>query len=642
MEEQGPPKPYTPDSLLDFVNDDTLTNMLTGFRERAGLGITMFCKNKEGQLIRINPEEKTEEQKTRYWSEICTWFRITRNNETICVDADKKKAMQLLEKVLPGPHIYKCKPLGLIEMAAQIIVNGKPIGAVIIGQRLPREILDREEIKRGMLRKYPDGAAEIKEVFEVEKSHDIEGRDTSSICNEEEVEVLLRKLKNFTQIINDICNAIVNWLSLLRKREFVGYWIKILSDKQPADMIAWQILLHNCLQSFHDFTKTDIERIGFFHGIKNNERIDYSLVAMNSTNLWNIEPFYLLEGRFVKPKFYGPGKLAKPFREAFARPSEKNCKNFADKKYFYIFPFAQTAKESFGEMYSLIIIQMAEKSNKDLIEFCRDFCDNLCRYDATLRLYLRQIDTYEKYKEQVTLVRHNLKTSLQHVMVNLDEYIILTKNKLPESDKDKANNQWRITRSSMREHKDNTTTLVSPTEMHEKSIVHIDVYKRISELATLYTAYAKHHKNAIFDTKGLPRNKVYVRCNSVDFDNAVAAILENAIKYSYSDWKTGITISLKGITQNGQTEIIFENYGIGIPPLKKINERTVRGYVKDTKRKRPGEGLGLYIASSVFIDQLDGTIVANSRKTKNINSTVDDLHEHIVQITVKIPTSTKE
>lgn len=142
------------------------------------------------------------------------------------------------------------------------------------------------------------------------------------------------------------------------------------------------------------------------------------------------------------------------------------------------------------------------------------------------------------------------------------------------------------------------------------------------------------------DSSGLPRTQAYVVCKPSDLDRAIAALLDNAIKYSFMKKVVYVAGSVEGT----RARITFENYGIGIPPekLRAIGKRTVRADIPDPMRYRTGTGLGLAIARYVFEDLLDGELAIESDRPPEVTGDTLAYHRYVTKVTVTLPIHTLE
>lgn len=117
---------------------------------------------------------------------------------------------------------------------------------------------------------------------------------------------------------------------------------------------------------------------------------------------------------------------------------------------------------------------------------------------------------------------------------------------------------------------------------------------------------------------------------------ALRNLLDNAIKYSFDDHEIRIRASVIG----GHTvEVIFDNYGIGIPKdrLENIRREGVRGGVPDPRKPgdyRAGTGLGIPIAIE-YLQSHGGSLDIESRPADPYERS--EYHRFSTIVTVTLP-----
>lgn len=627
MDDSTPPQPYVPESLLDFISRDTLEHLLTGFREKLRGGVALYCKDQQGNTARLDADDTPEGR--RFWSELCECFRFKMDRNQACRDFDKEMAEKLLEEPVQEPITYDCRPLGLKEMAAQVVVCGKPLAVVLMGQRLPRYKPDGEKILLKMRTKYSDprDTRLLQEAFEEDYKRDYDDSPYSNLYDLQELPKLVAGLKGFAEIISDLATSVAEKEIRVREREFRDYWIKGLSDARPQSLTEWQKSLQECLDSFQKFVGGDIERIGLFKGDREGNEIRYSLMAMNSPNWWKWKRFRVAGDYLRKEQHFVPGTLPRLVR-GHLEPA------VADTKYFSLYPSSQEAARRFGEVFLVAAVQATRALSTATDAFCRDFFDALSRLDATSRLFLRQNAMYEQFQQQVVEVSHDLKTSVQHIVDNIDN--LLREVRRGVSPGSKAGQELRnMVKRSVVDHVVRVKKLRTPSsEGGDARLESINIFSAVAKQVDLYR-YTARRKRIEIDTSGLSKENAYVVCEPGELARGIAALLDNAIKYSFS----GKTVIVSGKIEGNSASIVFDNYGIGIPPdkLKEITKRSVRGNVMDSKDIRPGMGLGLSIASQVFEKLLQGRLELDSYRPHADPDALDNYHRFVTRARVMVP-----
>ncbi len=118
---------------------------------------------------------------------------------------------------------------------------------------------------------------------------------------------------------------------------------------------------------------------------------------------------------------------------------------------------------------------------------------------------------------------------------------------------------------------------------------------------------------------------------------ALDMVVENATKYVWFDSKSGIRIRSRA---SGRYAIIeVADWGVGIPEadLERVFELYYRSEVPDRRFKRPGAGIGLYLAREI-VRAHGGMIWATCRRaSQRRDMEVIENVPHVVQVTIKWP-----
>jgi len=112
-----------------------------------------------------------------------------------------------------------------------------------------------------------------------------------------------------------------------------------------------------------------------------------------------------------------------------------------------------------------------------------------------------------------------------------------------------------------------------------------------AEIAEFYSP-AMEERSLTFEQKIAPG--VEIRANPRLLSQALANLLENALKYAASPGNIGIEIAMR----EGRAEAIIEDNGPGIPEHERENVLK-RFYRLDHSRQSSGNGLGLSLVAAV-------------------------------------------
>ena len=623
-----PPEPYVPECLLDLIDEATLEYLITGFRETLRTGVTLYCKKPDGPPQRVDPDREDPISRQKYWSQVCREFRSTKEGDDACCKFDEQVTTEFLDNKLMEPRAHTCGGLGLTEMAVQIVVLGKPLGVVIAGQRLHPGEEAHTKIRDRIRTVCPERASDVEAALDLDYENQDVPSAFSPVCNEEGIQQLLKNLESFANLVGAICERVAQREVEVRRLEFLEYWNNTLSFAIPTHLTAWAHALQRCLASFWKFVNPSIERIGLFHGHQTGDTIRYSLVAMNSTKWWRTETFNLRTDDLKEPTPYLPGDLPQAMRLGVGV-------NIANTKHFHVYPFHQKNKIHTDELFSLVIIQTKDGFASNIQDFFRRFCWDLCRRDATTRLFIRQLETTKDFQQHVLEKRHDLKTSVQHIVGSTERLVRkMRRGVLPDSEEGRnllGRIEW-----SVEDHCVQIEDLRGePKEARHVRLESVDLFAVIREQAYLYGPVAENQRVTI-DCGFLPEDGARILCEAAELKRAIAAILQNAIKYSYNDDRT---VGVNGEVANDHVEFWIENYGIGIPPdmLETIKERSTRAAIPDIAVHREGTGIGLAIAAYVFVDLLGGSLDITSAASKEVTGPTDDYHRYTTRVKVTLP-----
>jgi signal transduction histidine kinase len=303
-------------------------------------------------------------------------------------------------------------------------------------------------------------------------------------------------------------------------------------------------------------------------------------------------------------------------------------------KYHAFYPFRQQAAKRFGEVFSIIAFQSSQDLPSPANEICGSLADALCRRDAVARLFLRQKAMREEFEEHVIDIGHDLGTSSQHVVGYIDALLRASSGAIPPSPDDPRSLRESLKRS-VRDHTARIAQLRTPESLGEGAKPEsIDLFEEVRRQVELYSITAIN-KQVTLDTGGLPYSNAYVICERSELARAIAALLDNAIKYSWRDR----TVSITGQVGFKMAQLRFQNYGIGIPPstLPGLKTRKARGEVDDPDHLRPGHGLGFAIAAYVFEELLEGQLEITSKPAGQVPRASGDYSRYLTEVTVRIP-----
>lgn len=423
--------------------------------------------------------------------------------------------------------------------------------------------------------------------------------------------------------------ALAAWESEAREdknREVMDELIKELSEARPESAAAWERHLRRCLIKTLRHAGMPLERIGLLTGSRKSQAIVLELAAMNSVHWWPCSQ--LSVERIPASGYYAPGALpAEVARDLGGVLSPKHCLIYGEE---------HGGPNDDASICTILIFQMAAKLDPPIESFCRAVGERLIRRDVITRLFLKQEADFRQFQTHVVDVRHDLKTSLQHVQGFSAELIhALHREAKTESSKDTEE----LLQRSIGEQMDLINQLRAPrTKDTPACEERMDLLKFLLEEIPLYEIVARDYGVTIKAQPPTSTTRAVVQCLRTDLMRGFGALLDNAIKYSYRGTVRSFEVHVRHEVQGEMATISISNYGIGIRPekLAHMNERG-RGEVTDSRVERPGEGFGVVIAKSVFEHTLGGTIEYTSVPDGNITSTREPFHRYITTATIRVP-----
>jgi signal transduction histidine kinase len=342
------------------------------------------------------------------------------------------------------------------------------------------------------------------------------------------------------------------------------------------------------------------------------------LAAMDSRKWWPFQQIVLPHEEPSVPKMYGGERIPQTFRATLSRDDRL--------PHIYIFPFRYKQPPDHGDLFSLIVVQMEGKPSEATERFCHDFSSAVCAADGLARLVRRQQHAYDEFEDHIKDVRHDLLTSAQYLVANI-ESLMKTANAAPAT--------VAVVKGTMKKHSEIVGLLKAPTVLPlRNNLESIDAIEAVRRLVDQCATEAAA-KGVSFDVRVLKSHDAYIVCDPAEFHRAVLALLDNAVKYSYSERIVNVRLRSEG----GALRIEVENYGIGIPPetIVRLARRGERAEVHDPFVRREGAGLGFAIARHVFEDMLGGTVTVRSERPYVVTGPALDYHRYVTQVAVTIP-----
>jgi signal transduction histidine kinase/ligand-binding sensor protein len=661
-----------PVNILDIIEKPLFDSFLRGYNNYTLSGVALYYfKNSIisdfyiENIGFIDPSDGLLNGKKNYHF-FCKEYRETCGGQSKeCIAFDQKLVQKFYVEKLKEPILYRCH-MQMWDMAYPLWINDSLWGVLFAGQIISESPALKNnwvtELKK--ISKYVDfssiklvgatfnqkneiiGAINNSNISKVFKKSLIDKVLTynreSSISTEELID-RFNDFKTFGKLAEELFNKLYQSQKDAYDMQaqnihsvFENECIEELSESGATSLITWQSALHKVLSKIQTNFKF-IERLGVFHHeieklANESDKIVFNLVAMNSSRWWDTKPCYILKEQLIIITKNLEPKPLPHFLSAGVGES------LAEIKKFMVYPYF---KENTG-IYTIIIIQFRE--NDSIIEerqkeYLAALLDRILRLDEVFRLNLREREMHADFEKNVHLTRHDLRTNGQIILGNIDKYDLLLKKGFALNDTEIAT-QRTLIYNSFKKLEDRIEKLTAePKKNKTYKLESLDVYKVISNNIDLFRATAQKRgikMHSVTPGHNIDPFDAFVLCERSELDRAVAALIDNAIKYSFDD--TDIMVIFSKTEERFTFEI--EDYGIGIPGplLEKIKELGVRVEVNDYRRNRVGTGLGIYIANYVFCELLNGEIEFTSNPDPSPrNKSKIEFHNYITKVKVTIP-----
>ena len=669
------PQINQPQNILDVIDQPLLESFLRGYNNYTLSGVAIYYLKRNNipsipdeEIICINPSSGDLNNRRNYHP-FCNYYRNICNQEAKCIQFDKTIVKKYVLEKGRQPLLYCCH-MQMWDMSYPIWINNSLYGVIFAGQVLTE-----------LQAKSTDWRSAFKEISEYVDYGTITVEDLNTIypscihklisstnpignSNENNLEKkianeiikhsvtlqeLIKRFKDFlgfgnlaVELFNTMYHSKKNEFDLQEQNDhsiFENKCMDELAEVRPETLLKWQISLQKVLlkiQSKFIF----IERIGIFHNQKGNGEdlnINFDLVAMNSSKWWDSKTLSVSFQQLQEiSNITNPIKLPKFLQIAVGE-------SLAIKKNFIL--YCHISKST--QIYTICLLQVdegcrviTEKSKK----YLSSLLNRIFRLDEVMRLNLREIESHYAFEKHVELTRHDLRTSEQYIIGNIDKYDILLK-KGYEPCSPELLNQRSIIDSAITEPTSRIEKLTANVEsnlsdklesinIHDAILKNIELFQATAQIRRINFYYLDHDLD-------IGVKNAFVVCEYSELNRAIAALIDNAIKYSFDDKYIIINES----THTGDFILEIENYGIGIPDDKmgKIKSIGGRGEVFDYRRHRTGTGMGIYIANQVFGDLLGGKLEFTSIKDPKLKfKSTEEYHNYITTVKVTIPIRMEE
>jgi signal transduction histidine kinase len=264
----------------------------------------------------------------------------------------------------------------------------------------------------------------------------------------------------------------------------------------------------------------------------------------------------------------------------------------------------------------------------DLLE---EFCSEVCEATDMASLIFRERKKDSEYRRKVGMIGHSFRTPLQALQFELESLgKAPSVSKSPELKEGVRSGMARI-----RDAREDLYLLLEDAVEKEETFNLIEILNYV--LKSMETIARK--KACPISKRGLWPESIPVRGIKNQVQRALTCLVDNAIKYSYSDSAGIYQARVEVIADDNYARIIINNFGIGIPThkLNALKEYGLRGDVVDGQRSRLGTGLGLPFAMDTF-EKFGGWIdVISLPANQATEEEIKTYHRYITTVEAALP-----
>ncbi len=612
-------------SITEIISEDFCAMLLRGSLASICQNALVIYKKSDGSHGLICPFEYSKEENVNFINTICWEMRrkVPEINED-CKQWCIEKYGELIDKNFNNElkEFYIC-PYGFKKYVRPIILNGKTLAVFLAGQEIPDDNGQKDDLYE-ILRTLNSAHMIFEDLDETFLSEEIKQARLKELNIEPSF-----CYDNFHKSLEGLLNK----LSVSKRYEAYRFYLhasaEFLVKQDMSDKRKWLEVLENILISFSRIVGLDSFKV-----YTRNKRVFQNIVPItDEKSLCQVPVKEVLE-------FYNVENNNNVLLELKDEHDKiKKAFQISDDKSYHVYLCKSGDRDNYN-MYTLILITGCIESK--YAKFITDFCKVITRI-LTIASLVFDIEEHRIYSEnKITEITHDMRTPLQHLLYDMvlamrelggiDEYVHL-KDNLEISI---ARVKW-IHRLSLK-----------INEVSSEKKKNIEISSMVSKLIKEHKNNAKEKECLIELQNNLPNKLGYLKVFESNFYRALMNILDNAIKYSFSGFYSSdgelrqyeiiVKISLKG----DMLEILFSNYGVGIPP-KSIEDVKVKGVRinkvddPDREKKRKGYGLGLPIATRIIEEEHSGELIIQSQPSQQNRKQNDDYLRYVTTVSVMMP-----
>jgi signal transduction histidine kinase len=579
-----------PLNLLRLITEDALLHLLNGFSYAIGAGVSVVFPIRQpfnGENM-DRRDAKGDQGKRQFFSPFCRAYREDGASDEECKRFDAEVATQFYSGELTGPTLYRCY-MQLWDMTYPLRVGSRLLGVVFAGQisvdeetaswkealcsagdfvrwdtfneQSPSQT--RDIIAQVVGREMPESLrAELARIVSEDPKH----RDSK-------IEGLLARWAKFMQF-GDMLQSLLNQLyerTMNAARERTLSEIGVELTTQTTKETWWSAVAHITLelQKIVEIERIDVysrsgsryvQKVGDGKEVdsKNARRVPVrACISIPVEELTRIDAVSGTGGEL---------------QQAFAMAGDG-----------YVFRCDYKGLDV--RSISTILVLHDHFESDEIRRFAAAFCHNV-GVRADLRELLRQIESERKnFSDRTRRAAHSSRMPLSIALADIE---------LAEAIAEEGNQpDYKALIGRVKEQISDSETEISEilariARPRNNSDIRNLVGRMVEEMRPLAA-----RRNCTISTE-MPRDSVLVQIAEPEIRVALRNLLDNAIKYSFTDHEIRLRMTVAG----GTVVIVFDNYGVGIPAerLKLIRDLGFRAEVHDPKFQRAGFGVGLSVA----------------------------------------------
>jgi len=611
-----------PESMLYILSEKTLQNLMSGFCNELDAGVALLYNlNDPGsrEIRRVDAFGSIEVVSEKFFNPICKEYRLIDKQDEKCKECDKEIALKYFNGEFTECRLYDCH-LGLKDMTYPLKLGKDTRGVITGGQIIPNNPEAIENIKKRITENT---------VSDEESDKLIEILEFNEKLSEAEIKERYRNFQHFGYMVQELLSTIYNFQKDASEKKLLNELGEYLTTADTTNPERWWMATSELISDFCQIT--GISKIAVF-GRKESR---YILEATNEGVPSESEKNKIPVRQVISTIPYG--SLTKiddidinKIMNGITKETDlaKKLTGPALPIWLYHSDFPQRPDIALS---TLIVIYDDIPDNLHIL--CQEFCSILGLRVAITLLVFRIEFERKNIQENVIRTTHAAKTPLQAIVFALEEIIFRTKDNSAFSDM-KAELESSL--NNIVWVRDSLTRLLHGPVLSERKEKEILEFCREIALDMEPIASTPEKRCWISVIPKIP--KCIVRMAEFDMRRALAALIDNAIKFSWKEHEIQIYIDLFG---TDWVEITIRNYGIGIPKekLDLVLEEGFRALIPDRKVDRPGTGGGLPTANQIINAHGGWMEIESYPADKNYREVKH--HRYITSVKIVLPTVIK-